>query len=68
MEATWSAFFPHVEPPITRYRAGLMSRDVHFSIEAAREELGYQPKDSWRAALRITAEHYAALAGRRADG
>lgn len=68
VEATWSAFFPHVEPPITRYRAGLMSRDVHFSTQHAREELGFQPKDSWRAALRITAEHYAALASRRAEG
>lgn len=67
VEATWSAFFPHTEPPITKYRAGLMSRDVHFSIEHAREELGYQPKDSWRAALRITVDHYAALAGKRAD-
>jgi nucleoside-diphosphate-sugar epimerase len=43
-----------------------MSRDVHFSIEHAREELGYQPKDSWRAALRITVQHYAAVAARRA--
>lgn len=67
VEATWSAFFPHMEPPITRYRAGLMTHDVHFSIEHAREELGYQPKDSWRAALRITVDHYAALAGRRTD-
>lgn len=63
VEATWSAFFPHVEPPITRYRAKLMSRDVHFSIQHAREELGYQPKDSWRAALRITVEHHAAQEG-----
>lgn len=67
VEATWSAFFPHTEPPITRYRAGLMSRDVHFSIQHAREELGYQPKDSWRAALRITVNHFASVADRRPE-
>ena len=67
VEATWSALFPHVEPPITRYRAKLMSRDVHFSIDHARQELGYQAKDSWRAALQITAEQVLAFANRRAD-
>ncbi len=67
VEATWSALFPHTEPPITRYRAELMARDVHFSINHAREELGFQPKDSWRAALRITIDHHLSLSGRRED-
>lgn len=60
VEATWRTLFPRSEPPITRYRAGLMIRDVHFSIRHAKEELGYQPKDSWRAALRITVDQLAA--------
>lgn len=67
VEATWSALFPQTEPPITKYRAGLMARDVHFSIAHAREELGFQPKDSWKAALRITIDHHLALSGRRDD-
>jgi len=67
VEATWSTLFPRSEPPITRYRAGLMSKDVHFSTRHAREELGYQPKVSWRAALRVTVDQLAALAARRGE-
>lgn len=54
VEATWSTLFPHSEPPITKYRAGLMAHDVHFSGAHARHELGYQPKVGWRAALKVT--------------
>src|SRR5690606_22028541 len=67
VEATWSTLFPRSEPPITRYRAGLMAKDVHFSTRHAREELGYQPKVSWRAALRVTVDQLAALAARRGE-
>ena len=52
VEATWGALFPRNEPPMTRYRAGLMTRDVHFSIRHAVEELGYHPVVSWREGLR----------------
>lgn len=56
VEATWSALFPSIEPPLTRYRAGLMRRDVHFSIRAAVEELGYEPRVTWREGLRRSVE------------
>jgi nucleoside-diphosphate-sugar epimerase len=52
VEATWGALFPRNEPPMTRYRAGLMTRDVHFSIRHAVEELGYRPAVSWHEGLR----------------
>ncbi len=31
-------------PPITRYRIRQVSRDYHFSIDRARNELGYEPR------------------------
>ena len=46
-EGLW-AVMPTKEPPLTRYRAQLMTQDVHFSIQAARDELGYTPKLSWQ--------------------
>ncbi|MFO7546842.1 MAG: NAD-dependent epimerase/dehydratase family protein [Trueperaceae bacterium] len=52
VEATWGALFPRVEPPVTRYRAGLMAHDVHFHIRHAREELGYEPPLTWQDGLR----------------
>jgi 2-alkyl-3-oxoalkanoate reductase len=54
VEVTWGALFPGNEPPVTRYRAGLMTHDVHFSIRHAVEELGYRPLTSWREGLRRT--------------
>lgn len=51
VESTWGALFPSSEPPLTRYRAGLMARDVHFSIAHAEVELGYRPRFSWREGL-----------------
>jgi nucleoside-diphosphate-sugar epimerase len=54
VEATWGALFPGNEPPMTRYRAGLMTHDVHFSIHHAVEELDYHPLTSWREGLRRT--------------
>jgi len=56
VEATWRALFPATEPPMTRYRAGLMAHDVHFSIEHAVRELGYRPRVSWREGLRLAVE------------
>lgn len=52
VEATWRALFPSAEPPMTVYRAGLMAHDVHFSMEHAREELGYRPLVSWEVGMR----------------
>lgn len=54
VEATWSALLPSLEPPVTRYRAGLMINDVHFSLRQAQEELGYEPAVSWRAGIART--------------
>lgn len=54
LEATWGALFPRNEPPMTRYRAGLMARDVHFSIQHAVDELDYRPAVTWREGLRRT--------------
>jgi nucleoside-diphosphate-sugar epimerase len=60
VETAWRVLAPRREPPLTRYRAGLMRRDVHFSIEAARRELGYEPTVGWREGL---AASVAALPG-----
>lgn len=60
VEATWKALFPSTEPPLTAYRAGLMAHDVHFSLDHARDELGYQPLLSWQDGMRRSV---AALAG-----
>jgi len=54
VEATWRALLPSFEPPVTRYRAGLMLNDVHFSVAHAREELGYKPLVSWREGVAAT--------------
>ena len=62
VEALWSRFAPSSEPPLTRYRAGLMRRDVHFSIEPARRELGYEPLYSWREGLELSVANDAVLA------
>lgn len=51
VEALWAALLPDREPPLTRYRADLMRRDVHVSIAAAERELGYRPAVGWREAL-----------------
>ena len=56
VEATWGALFPRNEPPMTRYRASLMTHDVHFSIRHAVDELGYHPLVSWREGLRRTVD------------
>lgn len=56
VEATWSALFPRVEPPLTRYRAALMAHDVHFSTRHAAEELGYVPPVTWREGMRRSVE------------
>ena len=56
VEKFYAKVAPQTEPPLTRYRARLMRRDVHFSIENARRELGYEPGVTWREGLRRVLE------------
>lgn len=58
VEDTWTLARLKREPPLTRYRASLMQADLHFSDEPARRQLGYAPRHTREAALRL------ALAGR----
>jgi 2-alkyl-3-oxoalkanoate reductase len=51
-EATWRRVWPDRPPPIGRYAAALMRRDLHFSIRHARDELGFVPTVPWREGLR----------------
>ena len=43
VEAAWTRLPLPGEPPVTRYRASLMHRDVVFDASAVREELGVTP-------------------------
>ncbi len=54
VEALWAGLAPKTEPPLTRYRADLMRRDVHFSLQHACDELGYRPRVAWREGLART--------------
>lgn len=56
VEAVWRKVAPRSEPPLTRYRATLMLRDVHFSLAAAERRLGYRPELSWRAGMAATVD------------
>jgi nucleoside-diphosphate-sugar epimerase len=51
VEGVWTAVRPNQAPPISRYAAALMRRDLHFSLAAAKQELGYQPPISWQQGL-----------------
>ena len=42
------------EPPLTPYRVQLFSQDIHFSTQAARDELGYYPSITWREGIERT--------------
>ena len=50
----------HIQPPIFRRRVEIFMKDRAFSIEKARRVLGYQPKTSLEAGLRLTANWYKA--------
>lgn len=43
-EGAWSALRLRREPPLTRFVASELARDHWFSIEAARRDLGYEPR------------------------
>lgn len=52
IEAAWVRSGLPGEPPLTRYRAGLMRDDVVFDASSVRDELGLRPHRSRAAALR----------------
>lgn len=54
VEWMYSTVAPKKEPPLTSYRGAVMNEDVHFSIDAAKEELGYAPKISWQEGIERT--------------
>jgi nucleoside-diphosphate-sugar epimerase len=65
VEAVWARFAPRTPPPLSRYLAYVVRRDVHFSLEHAERELGYRPRWRWQAALEHTlAEMGTSRAGR----
>lgn len=64
VEGAWRVTAPQVEPPLTEYRAQLMRHDVHFSIAASREQLGYRPLVHWREGLKRTVREDPLLAPR----
>ncbi|MEM6430534.1 MAG: NAD-dependent epimerase/dehydratase family protein [Deinococcota bacterium] len=49
-EGVWR-FMPAREPPLTRYRARLMTQDIHLTSQATQDELGYTPALSWQAGI-----------------
>lgn len=53
-EQVWRLLRPRQEPPLTRYRAQLMTQDVHFGIRHAKDELGYRPAYTWQDGLART--------------
>lgn len=65
VERGWAVARLPGEPPLTRYRAGLMRRDVVFDAGAVTTELGLRPGRSRRKALReaLAEAHAPAVAG-----
>jgi nucleoside-diphosphate-sugar epimerase len=53
VEGLWRLASPRSEPPLTRYRATLMHRDVHFSLSSAERQLGYRPELSWQQGMAL---------------
>ena len=63
-EALWTLFPLDGEPPMTRFAAKELATDHWFSIEAARRDLGYEPRVAMAAGL----EEYIALLRRQPSG
>jgi nucleoside-diphosphate-sugar epimerase len=63
VERGWAAARLPGEPPLTRYRAGLMRRDVVFDAGAVTTELGLRPARSRRRALSEALAATSAAAG-----
>ena len=51
LETVWRWLRLPKEPPLTRYKASILSHTQLYSIERARRELNYQPKVPWREGL-----------------
>jgi len=60
-ETLWLPFGPRRRPPLTRYLARLMTRNLHFSCARARDVLGYQPATSFEEGLTETVEWWKSL-------
>jgi nucleoside-diphosphate-sugar epimerase len=58
LERAFLALGLRAAPPITRYRAALVSRDCHFSCSRARSLLGYRLEIPFEEGIRRTAEWY----------
>ncbi len=58
LESIYRLFGIATRPPITRYLVEHLSHDVHFSIDKARRELGYEPAVSFDEAIARTADWY----------
>ena len=57
------------EPPLTRYRADVVRRNLVFRSDRARDELGYTPEVSLEEGLRRTVDWYRRVeSGRRLTG
>ena len=54
VEGIFQRAAPRTQPPLSRYMAYLVRRDVHFSLAAATAELGYKPRYSWQEGLEHT--------------
>lgn len=51
LEGVWRLLRLPGEPPLTRYKASVLSYSQLYSIERARRELNYQPQVTWREGL-----------------
>jgi nucleoside-diphosphate-sugar epimerase len=58
MEALWRFLPLKGEPPMTRFVAKELATDHWFKIDAARRDLGYQPRVTMAAGTRELLEHY----------
>ena len=58
LETLWRIPLLRGEPPVTRYRVIKASCDFHYSIDRAREELGFRPDSDLDAHLRGTVEWF----------
>jgi nucleoside-diphosphate-sugar epimerase len=63
-EGMWTVFRPGKEPPLTRYRARVMARDLHFVSRKAKLELGYDPPVDLEEGIRRTVAWYRRYAKR----
>ncbi len=64
VEGAWSVLKLESDPPITRYRARLMHRDLSFVSTKACRELGYAPAVSLDEGIRRTVAWYKSARGK----